>query len=118
MIRENFRRYSAPVMRPNSRDVTFKDPTSFVSENQEYIFQQDDKERKIDFETSFYQFKNVLHRSNLSDLEKNNANVQPQTRAESYSSKCAFIGLGNILAPFFLTCFYTLIPVHNLFLYQ
>ena len=39
------------------------------------MFPQDNNERQMGFETSFYQFENGSHRSNLSDLEKNNVDI-------------------------------------------
>ena len=112
MRKDDFRRYSAPILRSNSMDAKCTDHRKYSSSH--IIEKNSDRIPKIVNDSPF-KLETVFSGQYSSDIEKNSDNSLPDTVTEPYSSRWAFIGVGNILAPFFITCIYTLIPVHNIF---
>ena len=112
MNRDDFRRYSAPILRSNSIDIKCTDHRKYSSSD--IIEKNSDQIPKI-FNDSPFKLETVFSGQYSSDIEKNSDNSLPDSVTEPYSCRWAFIGVGNILAPFFITCIYTLIPVHNIF---
>ena len=110
MYTNNFRRYSAPVllsssMRDISKDHGKGDFSCKIQENDELFIQ----------DSGVLQLEKALQEMDFNDRENYCDQIVRETSTEYHLCKYVFIGLCNILLPFLLTCFYTLIPVHNIF---
>ena len=112
MYTGNFRRYSAPVLLSSSLQPKSTDhgngATSGKSQRNGDLYAQASSCEVIKLEKA-------LHEMHFNDREENCDPIQPETSSKYSLCKYVFIGICNIMLPFLLTCFYTLIPVHNVF---